>query len=381
MSAADGAARRADRVAGLHSGAAHGRRGAERLAARGRAPRWSSRERAAARQVRTLAAHRPRCGRARRALAAREPRCGAGAGRGRSSTRAPRPRCCGRRRGRSASTPARQPTARGVTDCGSDRSSAGAWRPRRCCCRGARAAWPRLQPAPARSRQRRPRAGGAGRGRAVGTAATASATSPRSPTGPTPTRRASTACWRRGGRRPPGRRGQERPSCSSPAAARWSWTPPGAARRGRRGARCSARCRAAEYRALLRRARVFVCAPRREDYGLAQLEALADGCMLVTTPAPGPYAALPIARELDARLVGEDLAGALRAGARRAGRRCRLPRAGRRAARAVARRGDRPPGCAGAGERATSLSRRARARACAAHTAAPTVACWQSGPR
>jgi hypothetical protein len=67
-----------------------------------------------------------------------------------------------------------------------------------------------------------------------------------------------------------------------------------------------------EYRALVRRARVFVCAPRREDYGIAQLEALADGCMLVTTPAPGPYAALPIARGLDARLVGEELTGALR---------------------------------------------------------------------
>ncbi len=67
-----------------------------------------------------------------------------------------------------------------------------------------------------------------------------------------------------------------------------------------------------EYRALLRRARVFVCAPRREDYGLAQLEALADGCLLVTTPAPGPYAALPIARALDPRLVAEDLAAALR---------------------------------------------------------------------
>ncbi len=33
-----------------------------------------------------------------------------------------------------------------------------------------------------------------------------------------------------------------------------------------------------EYRALLRRARVFVAAPRFEDYGTAQLEALADGC-------------------------------------------------------------------------------------------------------
>jgi hypothetical protein len=68
---------------------------------------------------------------------------------------------------------------------------------------------------------------------------------------------------------------------------------------------------AAEYRALLRRARVFVCAPRREDYGIAQLEALADGCVLVTTPAPGPYAALSIARSLDPRLVSADLEGAL----------------------------------------------------------------------
>jgi glycosyltransferase involved in cell wall biosynthesis len=69
----------------------------------------------------------------------------------------------------------------------------------------------------------------------------------------------------------------------------------------------------ADYRALLRRARVFVTAPRREDYGLAQLEALADGCLLVTTPAPGPYAALPLAGGLDPRLVGDDLAQALRA--------------------------------------------------------------------
>jgi glycosyltransferase involved in cell wall biosynthesis len=68
-----------------------------------------------------------------------------------------------------------------------------------------------------------------------------------------------------------------------------------------------------EYRALLRRARVFVCAPRREDYGIAQLEALADGCMLVTTPAPGPYPALEIARGCDERLVDEDLGRALAA--------------------------------------------------------------------
>lgn len=68
-----------------------------------------------------------------------------------------------------------------------------------------------------------------------------------------------------------------------------------------------------EYRALQRRARVYVAAPVREDFGIAPLEALADGCMLVSTPAPGAYPALDLARELDPRLVGEDLVPALRA--------------------------------------------------------------------
>ena len=77
------------------------------------------------------------------------------------------------------------------------------------------------------------------------------------------------------------------------------------------GVRDAGRLGAAEYRALLRRSRVFVTAPRREDYGQAQLEALADGCMLVTAPAPGPYAALPIARRLEAGFVEEDLGAAL----------------------------------------------------------------------
>lgn len=67
------------------------------------------------------------------------------------------------------------------------------------------------------------------------------------------------------------------------------------------------------YRALLRRARLYVAAPRREDYGIGQLEALADGCVLVTTPAPGPYAAAPLALALDPRTVGDDLATAIRA--------------------------------------------------------------------
>jgi hypothetical protein len=77
----------------------------------------------------------------------------------------------------------------------------------------------------------------------------------------------------------------------------------GLAGRDEEGVRYAGVLEPAAYRALLRRARVFAAAPRREDYGLAQLEALADGCVLVTTAAPGPYAALPLARALDPRLV------------------------------------------------------------------------------
>jgi hypothetical protein len=80
--------------------------------------------------------------------------------------------------------------------------------------------------------------------------------------------------------------------------------PPGVELVGRLGA--------SEYRALVRRARVFVAAPAREEYGIAPLEALADGCQLVTTPAAGAYPALDLARRLDARLVGQDLSVALR---------------------------------------------------------------------
>jgi hypothetical protein len=79
------------------------------------------------------------------------------------------------------------------------------------------------------------------------------------------------------------------------------------------GVRFTGRLAPDEFRALLRRSRVFMAASRREDFGIAQLEALADGAMLVTTPAPGAYPALRLARELDARLVSEDLAAALRA--------------------------------------------------------------------
>ena len=97
-----------------------------------------------------------------------------------------------------------------------------------------------------------------------------------------------------------------------------------------------------EYRALLRRARVFVTAPRREDHGIAQLEALADGCALVTTPSPGPVRgaadrarARPAARHRRPR--------------GRAARRARRARAGLRGARGggaapVRARGGRPGG-------------------------------------
>jgi hypothetical protein len=71
------------------------------------------------------------------------------------------------------------------------------------------------------------------------------------------------------------------------------------------------------FRTLLRRTKVYVTAPRREDYGIAQLEALADGARVVTTPSPGPYAALPLLRRDNLGWVAEPdaaaLGGALRA--------------------------------------------------------------------
>jgi glycosyltransferase involved in cell wall biosynthesis len=79
------------------------------------------------------------------------------------------------------------------------------------------------------------------------------------------------------------------------------------------GVESTGRLPADEFRALLRRARAFVTAPRREDYGIVQLEALADGCMLVTTPAAGPYVAYGAASRIDPRLTGPDLGAALRA--------------------------------------------------------------------
>jgi glycosyltransferase involved in cell wall biosynthesis len=73
-----------------------------------------------------------------------------------------------------------------------------------------------------------------------------------------------------------------------------------------------------QYTDLIKGAGIFLAASRYEDYGLAQLEALAAGAILVTVASEGPYEALALARDLDARLVAEDstsesLAGALAA--------------------------------------------------------------------
>jgi hypothetical protein len=64
---------------------------------------------------------------------------------------------------------------------------------------------------------------------------------------------------------------------------------------------------AAEFRARLRRARVFVHGPRWEDWGQAPLEALADGALLATVPAGGPYEGLRLARQLDSSLVADGI--------------------------------------------------------------------------
>jgi glycosyltransferase involved in cell wall biosynthesis len=73
-----------------------------------------------------------------------------------------------------------------------------------------------------------------------------------------------------------------------------------------------------EFRAALRRCRVYLGGARWEDFGQAPLEALADGALVVTVPSGGPFEALALARELAPELVAdtiaaESLAAALRA--------------------------------------------------------------------
>lgn len=73
------------------------------------------------------------------------------------------------------------------------------------------------------------------------------------------------------------------------------------------------------WTALVAGSRAYVSAARYEDWGVAQMEALAAGTPLVTTPTPGPNVALPIARDLAPSLVAAgdapaDLAAAIAAG-------------------------------------------------------------------
>jgi glycosyltransferase involved in cell wall biosynthesis len=73
------------------------------------------------------------------------------------------------------------------------------------------------------------------------------------------------------------------------------------------------------WTALVLGSRVYVSAARYEDWGVAQMEALAAGTPLVTVPTPGPNAALPLARRLAPELVAGDGAAAALAAALRAG--------------------------------------------------------------
>jgi hypothetical protein len=62
---------------------------------------------------------------------------------------------------------------------------------------------------------------------------------------------------------------------------------------------------AGEFRARLRRAHAFIHGARWEDWGQAPLEALADGALLATVPAGGPYEGVRLARQLDESLVAD----------------------------------------------------------------------------
>jgi glycosyltransferase involved in cell wall biosynthesis len=73
------------------------------------------------------------------------------------------------------------------------------------------------------------------------------------------------------------------------------------------------------WTALVAESRAYVSAARYEDWGIAQMEALAAGVPLVTVPTPGPNVALPLARRLAPELVAADSAARALAAAIRAG--------------------------------------------------------------
>jgi hypothetical protein len=73
-----------------------------------------------------------------------------------------------------------------------------------------------------------------------------------------------------------------------------------------------------QFRDLLARAHAFVSAAAWEDFGIAPLEALDRGAVLVGVPGGGPFPALALARSLAPEFVAHErtarsLAGALQA--------------------------------------------------------------------
>jgi glycosyltransferase involved in cell wall biosynthesis len=82
---------------------------------------------------------------------------------------------------------------------------------------------------------------------------------------------------------------------------------------------------------------------RFEDFGAAQLEALASGCLLVSVPSRGPIECLPIVREIGEWLVADRLESASLAGVLETAMTCepelanRLRAAGRAAAQRYSR--------------------------------------------
>lgn len=63
---------------------------------------------------------------------------------------------------------------------------------------------------------------------------------------------------------------------------------------------------AEDFHRALSRCRAFITGARWEDFGMAQLEALALGALLVCAATDGPFEALEIARELKPELVAAD---------------------------------------------------------------------------
>ncbi len=63
----------------------------------------------------------------------------------------------------------------------------------------------------------------------------------------------------------------------------------------------------AQFRTALAQAHAFITSARWEDFGFAQLEALADGALLVCSATRGPFEALSHARALEPALCAGDL--------------------------------------------------------------------------